>query len=89
MKAFSLPIFQFSLGLPSFLAEHETLMRDYTHYAMAGVMVRDDSNGTITLTENSNPKVHYNLGQNEIETIADGVKVLAEMWFDAGATKGN
>ena len=87
IESIFLPIFQFSIGLPSFLAEHEALMQDYTRYSMAGIMIRDESNGTITLSENSNPKIHYQLGQKDIETIADGIKVLAEMWFDVGATK--
>jgi hypothetical protein len=35
------------------------------HYSMAGVMTRDGNNGTITLTEKGNPKVHYRLSQKD------------------------
>ena len=85
IESIFLPIFQFSLGLPTFLEYHQKFMEDFTHYTMAGVMIRDESNGTITLTENGNPKVHYTLSQKDIRNIANGLKVLAEMWFDVGA----
>jgi choline dehydrogenase-like flavoprotein len=60
-------------------------MQDFTNYVMAGVLIRDDSNGTITLTENGNPKVHYILSQKDITNISKGLQTLAEMWFDVGA----
>lgn len=85
IESIFLPIFQFSLGLPSFLAEHAQLMQDLTYYAMAGLLIRDDSNGTISLTESGHPKVHYDLSQKDINNIAKGLQVLGEMWFDIGA----
>ncbi len=85
IESIFLPIFQFSLAVPSFLAEHAELMKDFVHYAMAGVMIRDDSNGTVTLSESGKPKVHYRLSQKDIKNVAKGLKVLAEMWFDVGA----
>jgi choline dehydrogenase-like flavoprotein len=85
IESIFLPIFQFSMGLPTFLEYHQKFMEDFIHYTMAGVMIRDESNGTITLSENGNPKVHYTLSQKDIKNIANGLKVLAEMWFDVGA----
>ncbi len=82
-----LPIFSFSIGLPSFLTEHAQLMKDFTHYTMAGVMIRDESNGTITLSDKGNPKIHYELSQKDIKNLAKGVETLAGMWFDVGAEK--
>jgi choline dehydrogenase-like flavoprotein len=85
IESIFLPIFQFSMGLPTFLEYHQKFMEEFTHYTMAGVMIRDESNGTITLTENGNPKVHYKLSQKDIKNISNGLKILAEMWFDVGA----
>lgn len=85
IESIFLPIFQFSLAVPSFLKEHAQLMQDFTHYTMAGVMIRDDPNGTITLSEGGNPRVHYALSQKDIKNMAKGLQVLAELWFDAGA----
>ena len=87
IESIFLPIFSFAIGLPSFLIEHSQLMKDFTHYAMAGVMIRDESNGTITLSDQGNPKVHYTLSQNDITNLTKGVRTLAEMWFDVGAEK--
>jgi choline dehydrogenase-like flavoprotein len=86
IESIFLPIFQFAMGLPSFFAEHESLMRNFPHYSMAGVMIRDESNGTINLSENGNPRVSYHLSPRDIDTIAEGIGVLADMWFEAGAT---
>lgn len=87
IESIFLPIFSFALGLPSFLIEHAQLMKDFTHYAMAGVMIRDESNGIVTLSEKGNPKVHYTLSQKDINNLIKGVETLADMWFDAGAEK--
>jgi choline dehydrogenase-like flavoprotein len=85
IESIFLPIFQFSMGLPTFLEYHQKFMEDFTHYTMAGVMIRDESNGIVTLTENGNPKVHYALSQKDRKNISNGLKTLAEMWFDVGA----
>ena len=85
IESIFLPIFQFSLGLPSFSAEHAQLMQDFTHYAMAGVLIADDPNGTVSLTEGGHPRIHYDLSPRDITSIAKGLRVFAEMWFDVGA----
>ncbi|MBI3023096.1 MAG: GMC family oxidoreductase, partial [Thaumarchaeota archaeon] len=82
-----LPPFQFSMALPVSGGQHEELMKRYNHYAMAGVLVRDGSNGTINLTSSGSPRVSYTLGPKEVESIAKGVEVIAKMWFKLGATR--
>jgi ribosomal protein L32E len=39
---------------------------------MAGVMTRDGNNGTITLTEKGNPKVHYRLPKKILKKLTNG-----------------
>lgn len=85
IESIFLPIFQFSLAVPSFLQEHAELMKDFTHYTMAGLLIRDGPNGIVTLSETGNPRVHYKLSQKDIKNIAKGMQVLAELWFDVGA----
>ena len=80
------PIYQFSLQLPWDI--HENLMKDFQHYAMAGVMIRDDSIGKITLSGKGNPKIHYKLGDSEIQDLTDGIKTLAELFFDGSDDLG-
>ncbi len=77
------PIIQFSLMLPFHL--HKELMNDFQHYAMAGVMVRDDSNGNIELSKKGNPKICYELKEPEIDYLLKGIRTLTELFFTAGA----
>lgn len=82
-----LPPLQLSLLLPISGGQHGQLMMRYNHYAMAGVLVRDGSNGEITLTDRGLPRVDYSLKQKEIDNIARGVEVISRMWFRLGATR--
>lgn len=82
-----LPPLQLSLLLPIAGGQHEKLMMRYNHYAMAGVLVRDGSNGEITLTDRGLPRVDYSLKSKEIDSIARGVEVISRMWFRLGASK--
>ena len=85
IESIFLPLFQFSLGLPSFLERYSRFIEDFNHYTMAGVLIRDDPSGSITLSENGKPKINYSLSQKDIKNISKGLQTLAEMWFDAGA----
>ncbi len=87
IESIFLSIFQFSMGLPSFLAEHAQLMKDFTHYAMAGVLVKDEPTGTVTMTETGRAKIHHALSPADIKTVAKGLATLAELWFAAGANE--
>jgi choline dehydrogenase-like flavoprotein len=82
-----LPPLQLSLLLPISGGRHGELMMRYNHYAMAGILVRDGSNGLITLTERGLPRVDYSLKQKEIDSIARGVEVISRMWFRLGASR--
>lgn len=79
-----LPIFQFAMGLPTFLVEHAKMMEDLKYYAMAGVLVRDQSNGNIELV-NGKAKIHYEISELDLKTASEGLSRLAEIWFDLGA----
>lgn len=81
------PIYQFALQLPQKMPGGTDLMNDFNHYAMAGIMVRDESNGTITLSNEGRPKVSYKFGPMEIDAFVKGVDILANLWFDVDATK--
>lgn len=85
IESIFLPIFQFAMGLPSFLLEHAKMMKDFKHYAMAGVLVKDGANGKIILTEEGNARISYKMSERDLKTAAEGLGRLAEMWFDIGA----
>ncbi len=68
---------------------HGDLMERYEHYAMAGLLVRDNinPNGKITITDLGQPRVSYSLGKEEVEDVAKGMEIVARMWFRLGATR--
>jgi choline dehydrogenase-like flavoprotein len=82
-----LPPLQLSLLLPIAGGQHEELMMRYNHYAMAGVLVRDGSNGEINLTDHGLPRIDYSLKSKEIDSIARGVELISRMWFRLGASR--
>ena len=82
-----LPPLQFAMYFPESGLEKLELMKRYDHYAMAGVLVRDDQNGTVSVTGSGNAKVSYSLGAKEIDAMARGAAVIARMWFAQGATR--
>lgn len=86
-----IPPFQFSMSLPVLFpvpsGQHEELMKRYHHYAMAAPLVRDGSNGTITVADSGSPRVAYDLSAQDAETIATAVEKIATMWFKVGASR--
>jgi choline dehydrogenase-like flavoprotein len=82
-----IPPFQFSMSLPVSGGQHEELMKRYHHYAMAAPLVRDGSNGTITLADSSTPSVAYSLAPKDVKTITSAIEIIAKMWFKLGATR--
>lgn len=87
IQAVYLPPLQFSMALPVTGGQFKDLMRRYNHFAMAGVETRDHSNGVITLTDLGFPRVSYSFGEKELETMSEGVSIIAKMWFRLGATR--
>ena len=85
IESIFLPIFQMALAIPNFGLDHARLMAEYNNYALAGIMVRDDSVGKIIKTFGDNPKVLYELTDDTIDDMARGMAILARMWFEAGA----
>ncbi len=82
-----LPPFQFSMALPVSGGQHNELMKRYQYFAMAGILVRDHSNGLITVADDGTPRVSYSLGPMEVDIIATGVEVVSKMWFGLGASR--
>ena len=85
IESIFLPIFQMSLGIPSFGIDHSKMMKNYNYYTMAGIMPRDDSIGQVQLSYNGNPKITYKPSDDTINDLARGMGILARMWFNIGA----
>ncbi|HEV8360754.1 MAG TPA: GMC family oxidoreductase [Candidatus Thermoplasmatota archaeon] len=87
LESVSLPLIQFSMAIPTNIAEHRLLLQRFNHYAMAGVLTRDGPRGRVSLTATGRASVAYELGPRERRVIAKGVEVLARMWFKLGARR--
>ncbi|HEY7080812.1 MAG TPA: GMC family oxidoreductase [Nitrososphaeraceae archaeon] len=88
IESIFLPLFQFSLALSgSGISEHRRLIERFNNYAMAGIVVRDDNIGRVTLTSTGRASITYEPGEKELKILAKGVEVMGKMWFALGARK--
>jgi choline dehydrogenase-like flavoprotein len=88
IESIFLPLLQFSIALSaSGISEHRRLIERFNNYAMAGIVVRDDNIGRVTLTSTGRASVTYEPGEKELKILAKGVEVLGKMWFALGAKK--
>lgn len=91
IEAIFIPPFQFSMSLPVLFpsagVQHEELMKRYHYYAMAAPLVRDGSNGEITVADSGMPTVGYDLSAQDVETIATAINKIASMWFELKANR--
>jgi choline dehydrogenase-like flavoprotein len=84
------PLFQLALGIPPKYTHDygSRFPKKIENLAMAGVMARDwEPRGSVCLTEKGSAKVRYAFSDSadDVKTLAQGLKTLAELWFDAGA----
>jgi choline dehydrogenase-like flavoprotein len=85
IESIFLPVFQTAVAFPAMLMEHFAI-KNFNYHTMAGIMVRDESVGTISTTYSGRPKVKYNPAESTVNDLARGIGILARMWFDVGAT---
>jgi hypothetical protein len=89
IESIFLPILQFSIALSASgsVPEYRRLIKRFNNYAMAGIVVRDDNIGRVSLTTTNRASVSYEPGEKELVSLANGVKVLGKMWFALGARR--
>jgi len=85
IESIFLPVFQMALAIPSFGIDHAKMMERLNNYTMAGLLIRDEPVGTVTISYNGHPRVVYNLAPKTIDDMARGMAILARMWFSIGA----
>ena len=87
IESIFLPLLQFSMALPGNVFEHSELLRRFNHLTMAGILIRDDNNGRVSLTTTNRASLRYNLSKKDLQTFANGVEVLAKLWFKLKAKR--
>jgi choline dehydrogenase-like flavoprotein len=77
--------YQFLLTLPGYIYESKELMRSYNHYAMAGILLQDDTAGRISLGGPLGTLIYYRLTAEDSRLMIEGMQNAARIFFAAGA----
>jgi choline dehydrogenase-like flavoprotein len=79
--------YQFLLTLPGYVYESKELMKRYNHYAMAGVLLQDESVGRISLGGPFGTLIYYRLTPQDSKLMVEGMQNAARIFFAAGASR--
>ena len=79
--------YQFSLPLPGVGFDHKELMSRYSHYALVGSLLQDESVGKVIAGGPLGYSLQYELSQGDSAMMMEGMKAAAKVLFAAGATK--
>jgi choline dehydrogenase-like flavoprotein len=82
------PPSQYAIITPSYGSKNKQLyLNNYNHAAMAGVLVHDDPNGTVTLNWQKDAVVDYELCKLDQKKMTEGLKKAASIYLEAGAKR--
>ncbi len=76
-----------SLCLPSFGFPHGERMREYDRFSIHYIMVRDRPQGEIRVSRNGALSVRYRFHPRDWQSVREGMKLSARVYFAAGAEK--
>lgn len=79
--------YQFSLPIPGVEFEEKELMSRYSHYALVGSLLQDESVGTVIKGGPLAYYLDYSLTKGDAALMVDAMKSAATALFAAGATK--
>ncbi len=75
-----------SVAFPFVGRAFEEVMERYRNLALFGFIVADEPNGRVRVFD-GRPAVSYSLGQRDLGRVQKGLRVLAEVFFAAGAER--
>ncbi len=87
LESIFLAPYEFSLPLPGFDYEHKELMSRYSHYALIGEMVHDDSVGSVSLGGPLGTLLTYDLTPEDSKLMIEAMKNAARILLAAGASR--
>ncbi len=76
-----------SLSIHSFGRKFEAAMKEYNYFTVHYVMVKDRPQGEIRVSKNGTLSIHYRLHKKDQESLRQGMKLSAQVFFSAGAKK--
>jgi len=87
LESIFLAPYQFSLPIPGVEYEHKQFMSRYSHYALIGSLLQDESVGTVRLGGPLGALLEYSVSPGDSKTMVEGMKSAARVLFAAGATR--
>lgn len=76
-----------SFNIASFGKEHLERMKEYNYFSVHYVMVKDRPQGEVRVSGNGTLYVHYRLHARDKQSLREGMKLSAQVFFAAGARK--
>ena len=86
IETFFAPPGAFSVTLGGWFGTHYERMRHYKHYVQAGVMVGTEPRGIISVEKKGTVKIDLRFSDEEVQKLKEGLMLLSEIFFEAGAT---
>jgi len=77
----------FSTATPGIGKDNAKFMKKYHHSAVAGVLIQDEANGSVTLNWSKDAIINYSLSDFDGELLIKGITKAAQIFFRAGATR--
>ncbi len=77
----------FSTATPGIGKDNAKYLKEYHRSAVAGVLIQDEANGSVTLNWSKDAVIDYSLSDSDGELLIKGLTKTAEIFFNAGATK--
>jgi choline dehydrogenase-like flavoprotein len=79
--------FQFSLPLPGVGYDYKELMARYTHYALLGTLLQDETVGSVSNDGPLGVTLNYQVSPGDSKMMIEGMQSCAKILFAAGATR--
>lgn len=76
-----------SFNIPSFGRPHQEVMRELNHFTVHYVMVKDRPQGEVRVSRKGTLSVHYQLHGRDKQSLREGMKLSAQVFFAAGARR--
>lgn len=76
-----------SFNIPSFGKRYQEIMKEYDHFSVHYVIVKDRPQGEVRVSRNGSPSVHYRLHERDKQSLREGMKLSAQVFLAAGAKK--
>jgi choline dehydrogenase-like flavoprotein len=87
MESWFNPVVSQALNMPGWLGDHRENMSRFRHLTAAGVLVGTTETGRLRRALTGGADIDYTPGRKDVETLVEGLKLLARIYLRAGARR--